>query len=380
MTTRSVDVCVLGAGPAGSVVAARAAQLGFRVGLVERARFPRRHLGESLTPGVFPLLDSMGAGGVIAAAGGVSVRRVLTTWDGAPVEREDESESGVLVDRATFDTALLNHAVACGVHLWQPAIVAERTAHDDGWLLRVDGAHGSDIVQARFLVDATGRSATLRGARRRVGPRTMALYAYWHGPRIPSRPRIEAGRDAWYWGVPLPDGSYNTLAFVDAAALGAGLRRFRKTTHASSVRAYFHELLSRSGLMDECDGVSMRRAVHAADATPYVDDTSVTDTSLKVGDAALALDPLSSSGVQKAIQTSLAGTIVLNTLLGGRSAARPHRRSTSTCCLRRPPRMRHGRRRTTPPLPRASWARSGPIVPQGLLRKPMLHRPSVGRR
>jgi hypothetical protein len=55
--------------------------------------------------------------------------------------------------------------------------------------------------------------------------------------------------------------------------------------------------------------------VFTADATPYLDDESVTPRSIKVGDAALALDPLSSSGVQKAIQTSLSGAIVVNTLL-----------------------------------------------------------------
>ena len=46
------DVCVIGAGPAGSTFAARMAQLGHHVHLIERQRFPRRHLGESLSPGV----------------------------------------------------------------------------------------------------------------------------------------------------------------------------------------------------------------------------------------------------------------------------------------------------------------------------------------
>jgi hypothetical protein len=319
MTTRTLDVCVVGAGPAGSVVAARAAQLGFRVGIVERARFPRRHLGESLTAGVLPMLASFGAGGVVRAAGGVPVRRVLTTWDGARTEREDGREAGVLVDRAAFDSGLLRYAMACGVHCWQPAVVGTRTANADGWTLRIDAPEGAHTVHTRFLVDATGRSATLPGARRRIGRRTMALYAYWRGARLPSRPRIEAGRDAWYWGVPLPDGCYNTLAFVDGDALRERLRDIGLASHVQStvpspgnaaLTACFHDLLSRSDLMEECDGAKLMGAVRAADATPYVDDASVSATSLKVGDAAL-----SSSGVQKAVQTALAGAIVLNTLL-----------------------------------------------------------------
>src|SRR5262249_29698815 len=51
------------------------------------------------------------------------------------------------------------------------------------------------------------------------------------------------------------------------------------------------------------------------DATPYLDPDSVSPRSIKIGEAALALDPLSSSGVQKAINTALSGAVVINTLL-----------------------------------------------------------------
>jgi hypothetical protein len=53
----------------------------------------------------------------------------------------------------------------------------------------------------------------------------------------------------------------------------------------------------------------------AIDATAYVDDACASAVTFTVGDAALALDPLSSSGVQKAIQGALSAAIVTNTLL-----------------------------------------------------------------
>src|SRR5206468_8030294 len=71
----------------------------------------------------------------------------------------------------------------------------------------------------------------------------------------------------------------------------------------------------RSGLMAGCRDARLVSPVLAADATPYLDEESVTPLSIKVGEAALALDPLSSSGVQKAIQSALAGAVVVNTLL-----------------------------------------------------------------
>jgi 2-polyprenyl-6-methoxyphenol hydroxylase-like FAD-dependent oxidoreductase len=55
-----LDVCVVGGGPAGSVTALRLAQLGHRVGIVERASFPRSRVGESLTSGVWILFDVLG--------------------------------------------------------------------------------------------------------------------------------------------------------------------------------------------------------------------------------------------------------------------------------------------------------------------------------
>jgi len=58
----TTDICIIGGGPAGSVLGARLAQFGLDVCLVERVAFPRRHLGESLAPGVLPLLKSIGAG------------------------------------------------------------------------------------------------------------------------------------------------------------------------------------------------------------------------------------------------------------------------------------------------------------------------------
>lgn len=307
MAALSADVCVIGAGPAGCVMAARLAQLGLAVCLVERETFPRRHLGESLSPGVLPLLETIGARGAVEAAGFTRVRRVLSNWEGPLTERIDPGEQGLLVDRGRFDTLLVERARALGVDLMQPAMLREYAHDDNGWRLGIQSAESFHDLRVRYLVDATGRAAVLAGRRRRTGPRTVALYAYWEGRRLPAQPRIGAGASEWYWGVPLPDGLYNTLVFVDGASLGGRTRQARE--------ARFHETVNRSGLMDGCDEPRLVGRVLAMDATSYLDDECVTRAQIKIGDSALALDPLSSSGVQKAIQTALSGAIVVNTLL-----------------------------------------------------------------
>lgn len=300
MKSIETDVCVVGGGPGGSTLAAQLAALGHRVVLVERAEFPRKHLGESLTPGVRPLLDSIGAGDVFEKTGALTVESVLVNWDGEIRERADPEAKGMLVDRGRFDAHLLKRAKAAGVQVLQPAIFRDCIRLAEGWRITVERVGETVLVSARFLADASGREFATRGRKRRIGARTTAIYAYWQGSDLPNRPRIEAGSDAWYWGVPIPDGTYNTLVFVDPR------------THAPE---QLQELVTRSGLLEGCRDVCLVSPIQAADATPYIDEESVTPNSIKVGDAALSIDPLSSSGVQKAIQSALSGAVVVNTLI-----------------------------------------------------------------
>jgi len=300
-------VCVMGGGPAGSIFAIRMAELGHQVELIESARFPRPHLGESLSPGVLPLLQSLGAEG--ALAGACPVRQVEVAWDGPPLIRADERAEGRLVDRGTFDRRLIDQARSLGVRIRQPARIIERRHDERGWHLAIETEAGREKLAADFLADARGRGAVGAWRRETTGPATLALHAYWKGTGSPPHPVIRAGDEAWYWAVPLPDGTCNMQVFVDA-------RQFGASPKATLAARYLH-LLDHSGF-----GRGLRQSeVMARDATPYVARRAATSSSIALGEAALALDPLSSSGVQKAIQTSLAGAIVANTLIRRPAAA-----------------------------------------------------------
>lgn len=297
----------MGGGPAGSTFAARMAQLGHEVSLVEAARFPRAHLGESLSPGVLPLLEVTGARKDVECAGFTPVRNVHVKWDGEAVVREDPREQGLLVDRGHFDQLLLMRAQALGVHVRQPARVMKYARIGQRWDLEVKTANAVETISTDFIADATGRSSQNNRSRVRTGCRTVALYGYWRGAAIPREPRIEAGADEWYWGVRLPDGTYNTLVFV-------AVNHFR-TARRATLHERFLELLGKSGIMTGMRGHKLIGPVRTCDATPWLDEECVTSNSIRVGDAALAIDPISSSGVQKAIQTALSAAIVANTLL-----------------------------------------------------------------
>lgn len=291
----------MGGGPAGCIFAIRMAQLGHQVELIEPVAFPRPHLGESLSPGVPALLQSLGAEGALADAR--PVRQVEVAWEGPPQIRSHERQEGCLVDRGHFDRLLLDHARRLGVCIRQPARIVDRRFDGEGWRLVIETEAGRKSIAADFLADARGRKGAGAWRRQPAGPATLALHAYWKGPGLPDHPVIRAGDDAWSWSVPLPDGSCNIQVFVDARALRAA----RKGT----LETRYLELLDRADLRPG----SAAGRIQATDASAYVASSAATAASIALGETALALDPLSSSGVQKAIQTALAGAIVANTLL-----------------------------------------------------------------
>ena len=306
-------VCVIGGGPAGATLATRLAMLGHDVCLVERAVFPRRHLGESLTPGVLPLLEATGVRAAVERAGFPTAPRVDVMWDDGLQTRLDPREEGLLVDRGAFDLLLLQRAADLGVRVLQPAQPVGWVQDEAGWLIRVVTPDVEQVVRAALLAEATGRSRMRASSRRLTAPRTLALSAYWRGPGLPDTPRIEAGRHGWFWRVPLPGGVCNTLAFVDPDHLRAN--------PGLSLNAHLDALLAETELLADANGLERDGHVQAVDATPFLNEAAVDATSVAVGDAAMSLDPLSSSGVQKAIQTALAGAVVANTLVRRPSSA-----------------------------------------------------------
>jgi hypothetical protein len=137
---------------------------------------------------------------------------------------------------------------------------------------------------------------------------TLALYAYWRvtGIRGPET-RVEAGSEEWFWGAPLPDGTFNATVLVDPARCTASGRR--------ELEPFYRSLLSRSLLLRDCLNGVLSSPVLACDASSYVDDHPADESSIKVGESSFSIDPLSSQGVQAAITTGLQGSIVVHTML-----------------------------------------------------------------
>ena len=289
------DVCVIGGGPAGASLALQLAKLGRSVVVIEKVPFPRRHVGESLTGGILPLLQVLGVLPRIEFGQFLKAPHSTVFWAGQL--KSKETHGGYQVDRGVFDEILLREARSAGARVMQPARVLNIRREAD-WSIDLQGGVR---LQARFVAVAGGRSQILGGKKIPFGSRTIAMYAYWSevdpegGETL-----VEAGSSQWYWGAPLPEGTFNATVFVDTE---------------NAKKEQYLDLIHRSRLLSPRLREGACGEVCACDATSFLDEKIVTPDSIKVGDAALTIDPLSSQGVQTAIGTAIHGAIVINTIL-----------------------------------------------------------------
>ncbi|MDQ6700668.1 MAG: FAD-dependent oxidoreductase [Acidobacteriota bacterium] len=244
-----VEVCVIGGGPAGSTCARKLATLGHDVCLIERSRFPRPHVGESLTPGILPLLDALGLRDRIESAPFLRPDRAIVRWSDATDHLKSmPGDPGFQVDRGLFDQLLVEEAREAGVKVLQPATGLRPARLRDRWIVPVRGENGyGPQVRARFVVDASGRRSVQPGVKKRRSAPTLALYGYWrHMSLNGSQTRVEASECEWYWGAPLPDGTFNAAVFLGALRrLPKPTARFRTALFVLDRKIYFVARCSR---------------------------------------------------------------------------------------------------------------------------------------
>ena len=198
----------------------------------------------------------------------------------------------------------------------QPASASYPRRTRWGWQIRLSGSPGPASVLARFLADATGRTGLLKRRRVRTSPPTLCLDGLWTYERANNRDvHVETRSEGWYWAAPLPGHAVRVMAFIDPDWLR------RQRVRRADLDGFYCNLLLKTAILSALKGPSLNGQVTARDATCYFDDAPIDKTFIKVGEAAFAIDPLSSSGVQTALQTALAGSVASNTILGGGDVA-----------------------------------------------------------
>jgi flavin-dependent dehydrogenase len=305
------DVIVIGGGPAGSTASTLLAREGFRVMLLERERFPRFQIGESMLPysndifrrlGVYDKLvdggffPKYGAGFVTADGSASTVFRFRETLE-PPYQRSFQ------VERSRFDQLLLEHSRENGVEVHEETPVASVDLSDKSRAV-VRSADGQ-THEARFVIDCSGHGALLAHA---TGRRTMveslkktAFFShYTNVRREEGRDRyniiIVVLRNGWFWMIPLSD-----------EKMSVGIVMDRDTAIASGLSG--EELLNRAiattpFVADRMQHAERTMEVRQRKDFSYRVSTLVGENFAVSGDAAGFLDPIFSTGVMIAMTSS----------------------------------------------------------------------------
>ncbi len=307
MDSTDCDVLVIGGGPGGSCAAAFARLRGLSVCVVEREEFPRFHIGESLLPMGNAILRETGVWPKLEAAGFVRKFGAEFMLADAPDTKEIVFADGCIpglestfqVERARFDSILLEHAGSLGAEVRLGTTVRAIEAARDAVTASLERADGSSTrVTARWVIDAGGREQLCRGAAKRtleppLFPRRAAVYSHFEGVRRASGARggniiIVRIEDGWFWSIPISPVRTSVGLVTSLGTLRQGgdpERVFRMTVAAA------HRL---RGMMDGSVAVEPFRVT--ADYS-YVRSEFAFPRMVLVGDAAAFYDPIFSSGV-----------------------------------------------------------------------------------
>lgn len=226
-----IDVLIIGAGPSGCVAAAHLNNNGLNVKVVEKSKFPRFVIGESLLPRCMDHFEEVGLLEPLEKAG-FEIKRGARFLRGDVVCNFDFSKKFTegwdwtwQVPRADFDTILANEIINKGVDVAFEHEVIDVKIDDNGHSTTTIKDNNGDIykVNAKFIVDSSGYG--------RVLPRFLGLdkpsalpdhsSLFTHVKDI-KRPEGEEGtlitfdvldKDTWFWVIPFSDGN-TSIGFV----------------------------------------------------------------------------------------------------------------------------------------------------------------------
>lgn len=335
---QSYDAIVIGGGPAGSSSAAILAENGHRVLILEREKFPRYHIGESLIPFTFHPLERLGVIPKMRQSHFVKKYSVrFVSQDGTSsdpfyffkrYDRETVAQSWQVL-RAEFDQMMLDNARERGAEVLEETRVTELIRDDSGRVIGVRAA-GPDGEARDYLgkitLDCTGKEAFTmhRNGWRVRDPflNKVAVWTYYKGSRRAEG--IDEGQTVvafirdkgWFWHIPLHDDRVSVGVVADGKYLSRdGVKDPEKIFQREIDENQWIRDCLAEGQPDSPYRITSEYSYHSRHCG--------SEGLLLVGDAFAFLDPVFSSGVMLALKTGvLAGEEVSRALKEGDLSAK----------------------------------------------------------
>lgn len=313
---------VVGGGPAGAAAAMTLARLGQRVILIDD-NSGRFKIGEALAPASRPLLRTLGVIDRFLHEGHLACHGNISVWGSPEAYCTDfifnPHGHGWHLDRSRFDAMLQEEAGLAGAEVLLQARVTALEYNCDVWRMTVRKNDAARELRAKWLIDATGRSACVArqlGVERIHDDRLIAFFVRgrssgWPQVDCDDRTVVESAPDGWWYTARVPSGERILAYFTDGdLADKSALKKMSGFMELLASTRYIRELVDSLQYQPAGDprGVDASTARLSSFGGPGW---------FAVGDAAVSFDPISSQGILNALYLGLkAGQAIAASLAG----------------------------------------------------------------
>ena len=326
MNREKVDVLVIGAGPAGTVAASIVNKAGFSVKIVEKMKFPRFVIGESLLPRCMEALTEAGFIDAVKAKGFQEKFGAKFVKDGKICDYmfADQYTPGWnwtwQVPRAEFDKTLADTVESMGVPVAYETTVTGIVFNGSDSVTTIEDIYGNKSeIAARFIIDGSGYGRVIPKLFNLDKPSNLAprraLFSHFMDVNRstvdePNRITIVVhAPGVWIWVIPFSSG-ITSVGFV-------GDPEFFKQYEGDNEQQLRALIASQPYLSTRLKDVEMAFPPRVLESWSTTTDTFHGDGFVLTGNVTEFLDPIFSSGVTLAtVSSQMAAHLVIRKLNG----------------------------------------------------------------
>ena len=325
MKQQIYDFIIIGGGPAGATISTLLSRKGYKVIVLEKEYFPRRHVGESMLSSSYFIFEDLGVleemkkrfvrkpGVVFSNSSGED----FTNWCFSHVI-SDDSWLAFHVRRDEFDKMLLDNSRKQGTEVWEGAMVTNVDTETDTTQVKVIGSKGKESefeLTGNFLIDASGQNSFLANKFKSKVPYTnlgdrVALYGHWMDIKLDKS--LEEGNlkivnldimnSGWMWMVPIDDNKLSIGTVIDATYFKNKRKELKTKFGNDWYTELYKEVIRSSSLAQEViDGAQMSNTVNISSDYSYKNTNKFGSNYATIGDSSAFIDPIFASGVYLAM-------------------------------------------------------------------------------